>query len=196
MVPRNPQTSYYRARYYDTSSGRFLREDPIGFAGATSNFYSYIANDPVNDVDPFGLRSLTNCEKAKLYPYIPRIDLDNADIRENEWPPKVGKIFPIPLSKDVAAITLDNKIYIRPGEYDATTIDGLALLGHELVHVGQYRTGEMTKSKYIRELMKHGSGTKNKYEAPAYAIGDDIRFSLPAFLEALKQQGSICGCEQ
>lgn len=165
------EASYYRARYYDANAGRLVSEDPIGFGGMTSNFYVYVANEPVDSWDPFGLRALTGCEKKKLTPYIPRIDLDNADIRENEWPPKVGKIFPIPLSKDVAAITLGNKIYIRPGEYDPTTIDGLALLGHELVHVGQYRTGELTRSKYIRELMKHGSGTKNKYEAPAYAMG-------------------------
>ena len=128
---------FYRARYYDPVSGRFVLEDPLGFGGANSNFYSYVANGAVNANDPFGLRPLTSCEKIKLYPYIPRIDLDRADIRENQWPPKVGKLFPIPLSKDVQAITLGNNIYIRPGEYDPDTIDGLALLGHELVQVGQ-----------------------------------------------------------
>jgi hypothetical protein len=40
----------------------------------------------------------------------------------------------------------------------------------------------LSRIKYVRELMKHGSGTKNKYEAPAYAMGDDIMFSLPALL--------------
>lgn len=39
------------------------------------------------------------------------------------------------------------EIYIRPGEYDETTIDGIALLGHELVHVGQYRTGEINQDE-------------------------------------------------
>jgi len=187
---------FYRARYYDPSTGRFLSEDPIRFVSQSVNFYTYVANDPVDSWDPFGLRKLTNCEKTKLAQYIPKIDLDNADLRENEWPPKIGKLFPIPLLKDVAAITLGNKIYVRPGEYDGTTVEGTALLGHELVHVGQYRTGVLTRGRYIKELMKHGSGAKNKYEAPAYAMGDDILFSLPAFLEAFKQQGPICGCEQ
>ncbi len=48
--PRN----YYRARYFEPKLGRFLSEDPIGFAGGV-NFYNYVLNDPVNLTDPFGL---------------------------------------------------------------------------------------------------------------------------------------------
>jgi RHS repeat-associated protein len=45
---------YYRARYYDSSLGRFLNEDPIHFGGGT-NFYAYVDNNAVNDSDPMGL---------------------------------------------------------------------------------------------------------------------------------------------
>ena len=45
---------YYRARYYDPTTGRFLSEDPIGFAAGT-NLYSYTNNSPTNAVDPLGL---------------------------------------------------------------------------------------------------------------------------------------------
>jgi RHS repeat-associated protein len=45
---------YYRARYYDPSSGRFLTEDPFGFGGGI-NFYAYAANSSPNLKDPFGL---------------------------------------------------------------------------------------------------------------------------------------------
>jgi RHS repeat-associated protein len=44
---------YYRARYYDAQSGRFLSEDPIGF-DAGNNFYSYVRNNPTNLRDPSG----------------------------------------------------------------------------------------------------------------------------------------------
>jgi RHS repeat-associated protein len=44
----------YRARYYDTSVGRFISEDPSGFAG-DGNFYAYTANNPVLYIDPSGL---------------------------------------------------------------------------------------------------------------------------------------------
>jgi RHS repeat-associated protein len=44
---------YFRARYYDPN-GRFLSEDPIGFASGV-NFYSYTRNNPVRYIDPAGL---------------------------------------------------------------------------------------------------------------------------------------------
>jgi len=46
---------YDRARYYDTSSGRFISEDPTGFSGSGPNFYGYVANNPVVLTDPSGL---------------------------------------------------------------------------------------------------------------------------------------------
>jgi RHS repeat-associated protein len=51
-VPR--RTSYYRARYYDAATGRFLSEDPIGFSGG-ANFYPYAESIPTLLVDPDGL---------------------------------------------------------------------------------------------------------------------------------------------
>jgi RHS repeat-associated protein len=44
---------YYRARYYDLNAGRFVSEDPGRFP-AGINFYTYVENDPVGFVDPFG----------------------------------------------------------------------------------------------------------------------------------------------
>ena len=45
---------YYRARYYDPKIGRFMSEDPVGFAGG-SNFYVYVGNRAPNFTDPYGL---------------------------------------------------------------------------------------------------------------------------------------------
>jgi RHS repeat-associated protein len=45
---------YYRARWYDQKQGRFLSEDPIGFSGGV-NFYRYVDNEPINNIDPEGL---------------------------------------------------------------------------------------------------------------------------------------------
>ena len=43
----------YRARYFDSSIGRFISEDPIGFKGGI-DFYAYVKNRPTRFVDPTG----------------------------------------------------------------------------------------------------------------------------------------------
>jgi RHS repeat-associated protein len=45
--------NYYRARYYNPNTGRFLSEDPLGFM-AGINFYAYAGNNPVSFRDSFG----------------------------------------------------------------------------------------------------------------------------------------------
>jgi RHS repeat-associated protein len=42
-------------RVYDPFTGRFLTRDPLWHGGGHSNLYLYVANDPVNFVDPDGL---------------------------------------------------------------------------------------------------------------------------------------------
>jgi RHS repeat-associated protein len=45
---------YYRARYYDPSTGRFISADPIGFDAGDANLYRYVFNSPTNYTDPSG----------------------------------------------------------------------------------------------------------------------------------------------
>jgi RHS repeat-associated protein len=43
-------------REYDSITGRWITKDPIDFSGGDSNLYGYVLNDPVNFVDPWGLK--------------------------------------------------------------------------------------------------------------------------------------------
>ncbi len=45
---------YDHARYYDSSTGTFINQDPTGFGGGTTDLYDYVGNDPVNFDDPTG----------------------------------------------------------------------------------------------------------------------------------------------
>jgi len=55
-VMAEPYGYYYmRARYYDSGSGRFVSEDPLGFGGGDVNLYAYVRGNPVGWVDPSGL---------------------------------------------------------------------------------------------------------------------------------------------
>src|SRR5690606_17164372 len=40
---------------YDPKLGRFISEDPIGFAGGDMNLYGYVGNSPTGKRDPLGL---------------------------------------------------------------------------------------------------------------------------------------------
>ncbi len=45
---------YFRARFYDPASGRFVSQDPLGFAAGDANLHRYVGNSPLTYVDPTG----------------------------------------------------------------------------------------------------------------------------------------------
>ncbi len=51
---------YMRNRWYETRTGRFISEDPMGLA-AGINLYSFVGADPLNDGDPTGLGPDDEC---------------------------------------------------------------------------------------------------------------------------------------
>lgn len=143
----------YRARYYDSSIGRFLSEDPFGFGGG-NNFYAYVANNPTDLTDPFGL-----CEPSQ-------------GIKKC-----LEKVFGKPIDK----IVIEEKIKDPDYKWGATTRKDKIIIYipcdaffkdpdtflEEYYHVlEQWNTGRLSKLKYAIEWAKHGYD-KNKYEIEA-----------------------------
>ena len=68
---------YYRARYYDPFTGRFLQTDPIGY-GDGMNMYAYGGNNPLDCTDPSGTMPI-----QIRWPTIPHMDWISRTIAEH-----------------------------------------------------------------------------------------------------------------
>ena len=79
----DPETGlyFYRARYYDPQTGRFISEDPVKFEGGP-NFYVYTENNPINRIDPFGLDWIYHQSSGIIY---------QVDDNENIVPGTIGR---------------------------------------------------------------------------------------------------------
>lgn len=112
-------------------------------------------------------RPLTVRERTIFAPYFTHQVLDAARIVDGNF----GGRVPFWLRRDMCAVVLNNHIYLRAGAYQPETAQGLALLGHELMHVAQYLTG-MTVWRYIWSCR---NGYRNSgYEQQAYALGKRV----------------------
>ncbi|HXG45150.1 MAG TPA: RHS repeat-associated core domain-containing protein, partial [Gemmatimonadales bacterium] len=58
-APQVPGVAFFRHRAYDSRTGRWTQEDPLGLAGGL-NLYQFNGNNPVTFTDPFGLVADTN----------------------------------------------------------------------------------------------------------------------------------------
>ena len=117
--------SYYRARYYDPSIGRFISEDPSGFGSDDANFYDYVGDVPTLKVDPSGRHGiicpfynpaciqqqhLSNCAKKVLQPYFSGLNLDNVVIS-----PGLPGFTALTPGFEPGAITLNGTIFYQQG---------------------------------------------------------------------------------
>jgi hypothetical protein len=98
-----------------------------------------------------------------LTPYIPREDLESAILHLDHVPWYLPRRF--------CAVVRGSNIYVRAGIHAWNTPAWLALLGHELVHVGQYRNGMTALSYLCAAVLGY---RRNRYEQEAYAVQSRI----------------------
>ena len=56
---------YNFQRYYDPEIGRYISTDPIGFGSDETNLYQHVTNNPLSNIDPYGLKN-KNWKKSTL----------------------------------------------------------------------------------------------------------------------------------
>jgi len=156
---------YYRARYYDFQSGRFLSEDPLRWAGSSNEFYSYVKSDPISNVDPYGMRITYNgnlsywanavsylhqdAGMAGIIDYLSRMPADVEIIETPNAP--CGS--PDSARTDRSVISGTFKIYWNPHCAYLCPKGGNAntpacVLGHELAHAAlEARIGTLAANK-------------------------------------------------
>jgi len=158
-------------RDYDPSLGRYVEGDPLGI-DAGQNLYAYVDGDPLNLADFEGTSPLTDYEKDFLSPFIPMADLNAADLRiVNSLPHWV------PGLAGATGVTIGHTIYIERQTFCGPT--GLAVLGHELVHVGQYRVLGVNGFLLLYFGLNIGTGyNNNPLEVEAYRVQNEIQRQL------------------
>lgn len=105
---------YYRARYYDVRTGRFVSEDPKGFE-AGLNFYTYVDNRPANLTDPFGLTAAPVASKEAIQEVIDYLEQQAAQDAQ-----ALSKALGhgIGAAAMVISVVLGNPTELNPGEQD------------------------------------------------------------------------------
>lgn len=142
----------FGARDYDPEVGRWVSKDPIGFNGGSSNLYNYVNGDPINFIDPSGLKlNFQDSQSERLFYQL----RNNADAEARQMLDRleasqdfVVNVGTNPLTQLVgggSGYTYKDgsqaNIILSSMVLNAPALAAQGLLLHELVHAEQIRTG-------------------------------------------------------
>lgn len=205
---------YYRARYYDPQTGRFINEDP---ARSSSNFYSYVHNSPITRTDPFGLWDTYT--HSALYWNALRACMDKKDIwliqkfslmlDENTQMPWMAFVHSMkaPWQSDAEGLQAianwtNTTISTATTAYQAGDSSWLTFFGEALHTITDSSSpAHMQNGKPIGwptypNALQHGN-EKNSIETWANMTPELMQQNINMIRKAYEQvTGKKCGCEQ
>ena len=147
---------YYRARYYDPSSGRFVGEDPLQFGGNDTNFYNYVGGGVINYTDPSGLDRV--CPFPWLCP-------DEGPIQPPKWLP----IHSLPPGSILFTSPGGQTFWVPPGTDWCQECADAQKNGRSL-SAADSSVGQGGKYDYQRDQTNH-TVNSNFQEAANYSVG-------------------------
>ena len=176
--PYDPVTGLYDYGYRDYAPevARFTTVDPIKDG---ENWFAYVNNDPVNYLDPWGLRPLTPEERA-LHQAAggSTVDYDPIDVQNRmptvdemkEAAAKAGVANPYTdeqiqdLIDSHSAFSLPGTVYVPEEARGGDEDEREALIAHETEHQAQYQNGE-SPGDVLQELINE-AGMPDPYNTP------------------------------
>ncbi len=126
--------SYFGVRYYRPDLARWLTPDPLGQLDGP-NVYSFVRNNPVNFIDPWGL--LKQFLEEQLWEELTQLERNDSSTpeqlkRAQDLLDEIGRretIQPVPLTQDPTAVIL---VGLKPSVPFKINVPGLA----EPTHIG------------------------------------------------------------
>jgi len=131
---------YMHARYFSPHLGRFMSVDPITQYDAIRtpqlyNRYSYALGNPLKYLDPDGLRPL-RANELQFFNAFFGADFSTVDLKSGLVANTITSV------AGALGVTLGENIFLSPRSsraFDQGNKYAIALVGHELTHVLQYR---------------------------------------------------------
>jgi len=179
---------YFAHRDYNPETGRWNAKDPVLFQGGDSNLYAYVANDPVNSNDPYGL-SETDIRYGDDYSYF-----DAFAETTKESLAMLGDTFVI---AGGATFMAGSSGFVGPALGGALVLKGLLDLGFKQVNLNDKWDGNepSTSGDTLTETAKYIAPDDETLADGASAISNTINtfFTPPVGLGKLEKVNDVAG---
>jgi RHS repeat-associated protein len=159
---------HYGARMYDPAVGRFTGVDPISDQFAWVSTYNYAENEPIANIDLWGLQRLPFGIKEKARAILNQLGFKEQPAKSRHWTPTAGDFHDSgsEVGTGLEVMTGDNKLPGAGTSDQATAKDGSTAIIDEILTAGPGISSKFAKDKVGQPLnaLNRISDIKQKIE--------------------------------